>query len=610
MHPATAPQPDAMPVLIDAQGIHKAYAGKVLMDELDLAIHDRMKLGLVGANGAGKTTLLRILLGEEEADSGIIHTHNDLRLGHLPQHDPFTEDETTAAFLSRWSDQEPWTCAALAARFGIGPELLATPIVSCSGGWRTRAKLCAVLLREPNLLILDEPTNFLDLRTQLLLSHFLASWNGAALVVSHDRAFLQRTTTHTAELSQGSLRLHPGPIEDALVAWAEDEERAQRRAANLDSKTKQLQRFVDSNRATASKASQARSKAKQIERLNQERPLIPSITAPRAKVRVPVVERRDGPAAHIESMQVGYGETVIAACPHLEIQRGERLAIMGDNGQGKTTFLRSLCGDLPLIGGSLRWTHGAEIAIYAQHVYHALGDSGSVHDYLSRIAGANATTQEVLDIAGSFLFRGDEVLKPLAVCSGGERARAVLAGILLTKATVLMLDEPTNHLDVSTVESLCEALRSYGGTVLLASHDARFVEQLCTGIIEVGDGRIQRWPGETADYCRQLNDQLTSQGSSSRAPAQATSKAGKDNAGYAKLHRSLRKQVSASERTMERIKSTGERLLKELADCTDPSHLMTLQQQYDQQQAELARAEEDWLGAQEALDQLAEQTFQ
>jgi ATP-binding cassette subfamily F protein 3 len=194
-----------MAVLIDARGLHKAYSGKVLMDDVSVAITDRMKLGLVGANGAGKSTLLKLLQGEEEPDLGQVNTHNELRIGHLPQHDPFTEGESIADFLARWSGKEPWTCAAMASRFGIDAERLQMPILACSGGWRTRAKLCAVLLQEPNLLILDEPTNFLDLRTQLLLSHFLGSWNGAALVVSHDRAFLQRTTTHTAELLRDPL---------------------------------------------------------------------------------------------------------------------------------------------------------------------------------------------------------------------------------------------------------------------------------------------------------------------------------------------------------------------------------------------------------------------
>ena len=218
------------------------------------------------------------------------------------------------------------------ARFGIDAERLQMPILSCSGGWRTRAKLCAVLLQEPNLLILDEPTNFLDLRTQLLLAHFLSSWNGAALVVSHDRAFYSAPPPTPPNSTAGNSSLRRAHRRrDGGLERRRRAPHAPRRQP--ESKTKQLQRFVDSNRANASTASQARSKAKQIERLNDEKPLIPSSLHARATVRVPQVERRDGPACQIDSLQVGYGETVIANCQHLEILRGERLAIMGDNGR-------------------------------------------------------------------------------------------------------------------------------------------------------------------------------------------------------------------------------------------------------------------------------------
>ncbi|TVR44204.1 MAG: ABC transporter ATP-binding protein [Planctomycetota bacterium] len=598
------PDSGPMPVLLDAHDLHKAFSAKVLLDEVSLAITDTMKLGLVGVNGAGKSTLLRILLGDEEADNGTVHRSNDLRLGHLPQHDPFQEGETVAAFLERWSGCEPWTCAALAARFGIDEGVLASPALTCSGGWRTRAKLCAVLLCEPNLLVLDEPTNFLDLRTQLLLEDFLAGWSGAALVVSHDRRFLQQVTTHTAELSNGSLRLAPSPIEDAIIAWREDEERLARRAANLESKARQLQRFVDANRAKASTASQARSKAKQVARLQEEIPDLPSITSPRAHVRVPPVERRDGPACHITDLAVGYAGKAIAQCPHLEIQRGERLAVMGDNGQGKTTFLRTLVGDLPTVAGSLRWTHGAEVAVYAQHVYLSLGDTGTVLDHLSRMAGPTVRSQEVLDVAGSFLFRGDEVHKPLSVCSGGERARAVLAGILLTGATVLVLDEPTNHLDVATVESLGEALTRYGGTVILASHDARFVEQVCTGIIEVGEGRIQRWPGEAADYCQDLRQHLAQTPSPRPAatPAAAAKTSAQAGPGFAQRQRAARKRVQTAERQLERLRRRLTELEAAQLQAADTSAAQALAAELLQQQTALDRAEEEWLEAQEELE--------
>ncbi|TVR16167.1 MAG: ABC transporter ATP-binding protein [Planctomycetota bacterium] len=597
-----------MSILINAQDLHKSYAGKVICDAISLAITDRMKLGLIGANGTGKTTILRILLGEEEADSGVIHRDQDLRIGLLPQHDPFTPEETVAEFLERWSEQASWTCAALAARFGISTAMLDQPLGTLSGGWRTRAKLCAVILREPNILILDEPTNFLDLRTQLLLEDFLASWSGASLVISHDRPFLQATCTHTAELCGGRLRLHPGPVNAALQAWREEEERLAGRAANLASKAKQLQQFVDSNRANANTASQARSKAKQLARIQDAIPDIPSMTASAPTIRVPSIVRRDGPACHLEDIAIGYGQQAVATCHHLEIQRGERLAVMGDNGQGKTTLLRTLVDDLPLVGGHLRWTHGAEIALYAQHVYQKLGSEGTVLQHLSAQADDSISSQEILNVAGSFLFSGDDVQKPLAVCSGGERARVVLAGILLSKASVLVLDEPTNHLDVATIDSLADALCNYGGTVIMASHDRRFVEHVATGIVEVDQGTISRWPGVPADYCDHIrkHQRSTPAPTSSNSPPTASHQSSSKVApGHAKRHRQLQKTIASLERSTQKLEREREHLNQEMATCNDPQLAEKLLERSQKISREIASNEERWLLAQEDLENLA-----
>src|SRR6056297_3355037 len=256
-----------MAVLLQIKNAHKSYGEQVLLDGAEATITDDEKVGFIGRNGAGKSTLLRILLGEEELDSGEVIKHPRLRVGYLRQHDPFEPKESALDFLMRDSGQPDWKCGQVAGQFELKGDYLEGPVKSLSGGWQTRVKLAALLLHDPNLLILDEPTNFLDLRTQILLEHFLRSFNKAALIVSHDREFLKATCTQTLELARGKLTMYPGKI-DAFLEYREERREHDRRVnATVIAKQKQLQRFIEKNRANAATASQARSKAKQLEKL-------------------------------------------------------------------------------------------------------------------------------------------------------------------------------------------------------------------------------------------------------------------------------------------------------------------------------------------------------
>ncbi|MEL7337182.1 MAG: ATP-binding cassette domain-containing protein, partial [Planctomycetota bacterium] len=253
--------------LITLRGGHKRYGDQILLDDADVVIRENEKIGFVGRNGAGKSTLLRILIQQEEIDSGQIAYHHTLRVGYLRQHDPFQPGESAMDFLMRDSQQPDWKCGEMAGRFEIKGDYLFGPVASLSGGWQTRVKLAALLLHDPNLLVLDEPTNFLDLRTQILLEHFLRDFNRACLIVSHDRAFLKATCQQTLSLQRGKLTMFPGKIDAFLEFQEERREHDLRVNATVMAKQKQLQRFIDKNRANASTASQARSKAKQLERL-------------------------------------------------------------------------------------------------------------------------------------------------------------------------------------------------------------------------------------------------------------------------------------------------------------------------------------------------------
>ncbi len=281
-----------MAVLVQIRNAHKSYGNDVLLDGAEATLIDDVKVGFVGRNGAGKSTLLRVLLGEEELDRGEVLLYPKLRLGYLRQHDPFLPGETALAFLMRDSGQPDWKCGEVAGQFELKNAHLDGPIARLSGGWQTRLKLAALLLHEPNLLLLDEPTNFLDLRTQILLEHFLRHFKEACLIVSHDRAFLAATCSHTLDLSRGKLTMFPGKIDAFLEHQQARREHDERTNATVQAKRKHLEEFIAKNKARASTATRARSKSKQLERLETVEVFG---SEPRARIRARRSSRGRGP---------------------------------------------------------------------------------------------------------------------------------------------------------------------------------------------------------------------------------------------------------------------------------------------------------------------------
>src|SRR5580704_17872372 len=494
-----------MAVLLQVKNATKSYGNQVLLDDAEMTLVDDVKVGFVGRNGAGKSTLLRVLLGEEELERGEVIRHPKLRLGYLRQHDPFHPGETVLDFLMRDSEQPDWKCGEVAGMFELKSELLEGPVAKLSGGWQTRVKLAALLLHEPNLLLLDEPTNFLDLRTQILLEHFLRNYQEACLIVSHDRAFLRSTCTQTLEIARGKLTMYSGRIDAFLENQQERRERDERTNATVLAKRRHLEEFIAKNRARASTATRARSKSKQLEKLET---IQIATDDPTAKIRAPEVEPRKGPAVRCREMTIGYPNREVASHIDLEIDHGWRAAVVGDNGQGKTTFLRTLVDSLKPLAGEVRWGFGCQVGVYAQHVYTSLPQSQTVLEYLDQQAAQGKKDQEILEVASTFLFRGVHVRKPISVLSGGERARLCLAGLLLSDHNILILDEPGNHLDVDTVEALAEALLEYRGTVIFTSHDRHFLKRIASCIVEVRDGRVTNYRGDYEAYLYAVNKEI------------------------------------------------------------------------------------------------------
>src|SRR5437588_7684265 len=397
-----------MASLIQVTKAFKSYGDQVLLDGAEATLSDNVKVGFIGRNGAGKSTLLRVLLGEEELDRGEIIRHPKLRIGYLRQHDPFVPGETSLGFLMRDSGQPDWKCGEVAGEFELKGAYLEGPIAKLSGGWQTRVKLSALLLHEPNLLLLDEPTNFLDLRTQILLEHFLQTHRSACLIVSHDRAFLGATCDHTLDLSRGKLTTFPGKVDAFLEFQREQRIHQERSNETILAKRRHLEEFIAKNKARAATATLARSKSKQLERL--ELTAIAS-DQPTARIRAPRVEPRKGPALRCRDLAIGYPERQIASDIQLEIDHGSRAAVVGDNGQGKTTFLRTVVDSLQPLAGEVRWGYGCAVGVYAQHVYTSLPENQTVLNYLQRQAAPGTKDQEVLEVAGSMLFKKTHVEK-------------------------------------------------------------------------------------------------------------------------------------------------------------------------------------------------------
>ena len=595
-----------MAILLQVSKAFKSYGDQVLLDGADATLTDNAKVGFVGPNGAGKSTLLRVLLGEEELDGGVVVRHPNLRVGYLRQHDPFLPGESALDFLMRDSGQPNWKCGEVAGQFELKGAYLDGPIAKLSGGWQTRVKLAALLLHEPNLLMLDEPTNFLDLRTQILLEHFLRGFRAGALIVSHDRAFLGATCDHTLDLSRGKLTSFPGKIEAFLEFQQERRLHDERSNAAVQAKKRHLEEFIARNRARAATAKLAQSKSKALEKLELTEI---AVAPPTARIRAPRIEPRKGPALRCRDLAVGYPDRRIAADIQLELDHGSRAAVVGDNGQGKTTFLRTVVDSLKPLAGEVRWGFGCKIGVYAQHVYTSLPEKQTVFDYLRREATFSKNDQEVLDVAGSFLFRGPHVRKPISVLSGGERARLCLAGLLLSDYNVLILDEPGNHLDVDTVDALVDALVEYQGTVIFTSHDRHFTSKVATCIVEVRDGRVVNYSGQYAAYLDKVNAEVEAgerEAADARAklPAEVTRPApARAPARPARRsEKEVRKEIKAVERTIAQHDERKIALNAELLKSTDATEALRLHNEVTALSAQLAAAEERWCQLQEEID--------
>ncbi len=589
-----------MKTLFQLKSIHKAYGPQVILDDADLSVFAGQKIGVIGRNGAGKSTLCNIITGEDSFDGGTMQKSPGFHLAYLEQHDPYELSESVIGFLRRYTGKEEWQCGKIAARFQLKNELLRAVIGELPGGYRTRVKLASMLLTEPNFLIMDEPSNYLDLKTLILLEEFLLDYKGGFLIVSHDREFLKKTCKHTLEIEKGGFRLYPGTVEQYLIFKEEQKAHAINYNKGIVAKQKQLQQFVDRFRYKASKASQAQAKLKQKEKLKTievDHPL------GNVRIKIPPVNKKNAVALSVADLTIGYEHNTVAGGINLEVYQGSHVAVLGDNGQGKTTLLRTLAEDLAPRNGSFKWGYGLKVGYYVQHVFAALNPERSVYEYLLGESDSSVTGQDILDFAGSFLFRGDDVKKKISVLSGGERARLCLAGLLLAKNQVLLLDEPTNHLDFETVEALGEALRKFAGTLFFVSHDRTFVNLVTTEIVEVNNGAVKNYMGSYEDYVYQLELNIQQDLKQGAEGSQKTKKKGKSSYQLKKELKTERVKLKALIRKCE---ETLKLLREEYSLISRDQSAWTHEQneRYEELKTLIAAEEDQWLSLHEKQEVL------
>ena len=586
--------------LLETTNLTKTYGRQKVLDGISFVIPEGAHIGLIGRNGAGKTTLMRLIAGDEEQDDGLVRVMPWTRLGVLRQHDVLPSIGTSAGYLSNESGRPEWECAKLAARFGLRPEDMEKAPATLSGGYQMRVKIVRMLLERPTLLLLDEPMNYLDLPTLLLLESFLKEYSGAFMMTSHDREAMQNICASTWEIEHGALAEFPGDLETYL-AWKEEQaEYARRTNKRLRREMADAQAFADRFRAKASLATRAQSKLKHIAKLRTQ--LRQSGTdLPTAAFRIPCPRITSGPAVVCDGLSIGYAGVPVAHDIALDIPRGAKVGIVGENGRGKSTLLKTLAGVLPAVDGACKWWHHADIGYYSQLSEDTLSPDATVLQALTAAAPSDASAEQVLAAAGAFLFRNDDLEKPCRVLSGGERARIRLARLILRAHNVLILDEPTNHLDVETVEVLAAALKQYPGTVIVVSHARTFMNALVDRLYEVRDGGVRHYTGSYEEYVSDLTARTEEIAHAAEEGNVANDGSGsKDRKERAIAARQLHR---AQERLETRIKAIDKAKSELLAfffeNPTDyaPDKATRLTELND----ELAEVEKEWLSLEEKI---------
>ncbi len=629
-------------MLFRLSDIYKSYAGNEILRGVSFQVNPNEKIGLVGRNGAGKTTVFRVITGEESADSGEVFKTGNLKIGLLQQHVDFTDDETvhTAALsaferlhdieaemrrlehemaenatdeiLDKYSELQSefehadgftYTAKAEAILLGLGfaKETWDTETRNLSGGQKNRLGMARLLLSNPDILLLDEPTNHLDVGAVEWLENFLQTYETAFVIISHDRYFLDRTCRRIVEIDKGKAVAYKGNYSQFLVEREERREQQRREFENQQSFIAKNEEFIRKNLA-GQKTKLAKSRRNMLERLDRVEAV--SVDKASGNFNLKNVERAGVNILMAEDLAIGYGTRILAQDINFTLNRGECLGIIGGNGTGKTTFLKTILGKHRELDGKITWGTKTEIGYYSQQL-EELDNRNEIVQELRRVAPL-ADNGALRSFLARFLFTGEEIFKRVADLSGGEKGRLALAKLIYSSVNVLVLDEPTNHLDIPSREALENALENYPGTIFAVSHDRFFLDQISTQIFAFEDnGRIEIFNGNYSEYHDWRNSRQSAEDSRQKErddeQVRQTSANERQKAGSELLSKNQRLKIEQQIKEIERKIPQLEENLKELTVqmnvpeiVSDRAKLAAVSLQYKQIEKQVQSLYEEW----------------
>ena len=646
--------------MISVEGLTVEFGVKPLFHDASFVVNDRDRIALVGKNGAGKSTLLKILCGMQHPTSGVVSVQNDTTIGYLPQvmnlQDQTTvREETQKAFadvrkikdkldrmnaeLAARTDYESDDYLSLVERFtqeherymmmgaeNYEAELERTlmglgflrsdfdrPTSEFSGGWRMRIELAKILLRKPDVLLLDEPTNHLDIESIQWLEQFLSQSAKAVVLVSHDRAFINNVTNRTLEISCGQIIDYRVKYDEYVVLRKERREQQIRAYENQQKEMADMRAFIERFRYQATKAVQVQQKIKQLEKIVPIE--IDEVDTSAMRLKFPPCLRSGDYPVICDEVRKDYGSHTVFDHVTMTIRRGEKVAFVGKNGEGKSTLVKCIMDEIPYTG-TLKIGHNVQIGYFAQNQAQLLDESLTVYDTIEHVAKGDIRLR-INDILGAFMFGGENSEKKVKVLSGGERSRLAMIRLLLEPVNLLILDEPTNHLDMPSKDVLKEAIRAFDGTAIIVSHDREFLDGLVTKVYEFGGGRVREHLGGIYDFLRDRKieslDQLGAQPANNKkenqedAAATPSHQSSKQN--YAE-RKEMQKRISRAEKAVKESESKIEKMeerireLDELLMQPEKASDMTLVTEYTSTKRCLDEESERWMTLSEELEEL------
>lgn len=645
--------------MLSVEHLSVEFSARPLFSDVSFVINKKDRIALVGKNGAGKSTLLKILSGHQEPTSGTVSVQNDITIGYLPQVMVLSDEHTVMqeaekAFehisemqesierlnnqLAERTDYESADYMALVDRFtheserfqmmggmnyhaelertlqglGFSTSDFDRPTKEFSGGWRMRIELAKLLLRRPDILLLDEPTNHLDIESIRWLEKFLSHSASAVVLVSHDRAFINNVTNRTLEISCGKITDYKVKYDEFMKLRAERREQQLRAYENQQKEIADIKDFIERFRYKPTKAVQVQSRIKQLEKIVPIE--VDEVDNSCLHLKFPPCSRSGDYPVICDEVEKIYGEHCVFHNVNLTIKRGEKVAFVGKNGEGKSTLVKCIMGEIPYTG-TLKLGHNVEIGYYAQNQAQLLDGECTVFDTIDRVAKGDIRLK-IRDILGAFMFGGEASDKKVKVLSGGERSRLAMIKLLLEPVNFLILDEPTNHLDMRTKDVLKEAILSFDGTVIVVSHDRDFLDGLVSKVYEFGGGQVREHIGGIYDFLQKKEMESLDELHTTGSPSASTTNSASSNSTQpqmsegklsyeerkeqAKIRRKLEKEVERCENEVSRLESEKAALEAKLATPEGAADT-ALFSQYGQIQQDLSQAEDAWEKAMEAL---------